>query len=44
MNADGNRLRIEGKMKIEARGKKKENWVFLKKIFTIVELECLIVF
>ena len=44
MNADGNRLRIEGKMKIEAREKKKENGVFFKKIFTIIEFECLIVF
>lgn len=44
MNADENRLRIEGKMKIEAKGKKKETGVFFSKIFTIIEFEYLIVF
>lgn len=44
MNADGNRLRLEGKMKIKAKGKRKENGVFFSKIFTIIEFECLIVF
>lgn len=44
MNAEENRLRIEGKMKIEAKRKKKENSVFFSKIFTIIEFECLIVF